>query len=100
MNEYNVRIRVHVTYYVDPKRCPSIWRGSGVYSVEEQEEYDYMMFVYAKSEEKARDLVKKYEFKGHPGFESWRDIVSLETVKENLDDEDFPHEEVQEIVLL
>lgn len=100
MNEYKAKVEVHVTYYVEHGRGSSLWYGSGVNVVEEQEEYDYMLFVYAKSEDKAMALVKEYEFKGHPGFESWRDIVSLETVNENLDDDDYPHEEVVEIVTL
>lgn len=62
MNEYCVTITFHgLVSYEDPK-CPWNWRGSGVYTIEENVNVPGECHVTAESAARAEEIVNEYDF--------------------------------------
>lgn len=62
MNCYTITARLYGHYTAEDPKCPSYWRGSGVYDIEVPCTIDIRAEVTAESEEAAEELVMDYDY--------------------------------------
>lgn len=60
MKHYQISALIKGYYKMKDPKCPSYWRGSGVYDIEVPAWYEVECDVYAHSEEEAIELVEGY----------------------------------------
>ena len=73
MKLFNVKATLTTTTAYEDPRCPSFWRGSGVYDIYQDWEVDVNCDVWAESEARARELIESYSFD-----RQWDDVVVKE----------------------
>lgn len=90
MKEYLVKVIIKgYVRYEDPK-CPSYWKGSGVYDIDKDVMVNAELSVIAESEKRAREIVEAYPFDLELDFGYYgHEIDSCELVRDVEDDEEY-----------
>ena len=93
MNIYKVQFTLHKHAWEEDPRCPSYWRGSGVYDIEIEYEQEGEVYVFAESEEKAQEIVESYNFEPLPLVAMTVDEVEVTDIEfDGIDtDDNEPH---------
>lgn len=92
MNYYTITAQLRAHYTVEDPKCPSYWRGSGVYDIEVPCTVDIRAEVVAESEDDAVDMVLDYDYYGDRDnpydveFDDDPKILSVDLNEEDYDD--------------
>ena len=96
MNFYNITVHLYGEAVYTPDNVPWEWQGSGIYDISVDYDTEAVCSVIAETEERAREMVERYDFDDKANFYVQR--VEIISCVLELEDE-FDIEEIYEVTV-